>query len=65
MIKKEEHRKRRIASAIGEYKADLVIKNTRILNVFTGEFEEGDVAVKNGYFVGIGDYEGEQEMDGQ
>ncbi len=64
MIKKEEHRKRRIASAIGEYKADLVIKNTRILNVFTGEFEEGDVAVKNGYFVGIGDYEGEQEVDG-
>ena len=63
MKKSEEHRKRRIASAIGEYNADLVLKNGRILNVFTGEFEEGDVAIKNGYFVGIGDYNGEREVD--
>lgn len=63
MKKSEEHRKRRIASAIGEYNADLVLKNGRILNVFTGEFEEGDVAVKNGYFVGIGNYNGEREVD--
>ena len=64
MLKKEEHRKQRIASAIGDYPADLVIKNARLFNVFTGEFEEGDLAVKNGYFVGIGSYEGEQEIDG-
>ena len=64
MLKKEEHRKRRIASAIGEYKADLVIKNASIFNVFTAEFEKGDLAVKNGYFVGIGDYEGDEEIDG-
>lgn len=64
MLKKEEHRKRRIASAIGEYSADLVIKDARIFNVFTGEFEEGDLAVKNGYIVGIGDYKGDEEIDG-
>ncbi len=63
MRKKEEHRKRRIASAIGEYKAALVFKNARIFNVFTREFEMGDLAVNNGYIVGIGEYEGEEEID--
>ena len=33
---------------------DLVIRNARILNVFTGETEEGEIAVKDGIIVGIG-----------
>lgn len=30
-----------ISSARGEVKADLVLKNAKILNVFTGDIEEG------------------------
>lgn len=46
-------------------KCDLVIKNAKIFNVFTGETEEGDLAVKNGKIVGTGnDYEAETVYDG-
>lgn len=63
LMKNIEHRKRRIAAAIGEYKAPLVMKNATIFNVFTKDFEQGDLAISNGYFVGIGSYEGEEEID--
>lgn len=33
---------------------DLVITGAKVFNVFTGNFEEGDIAVKNGKIVGIG-----------
>lgn len=62
-MRSEEHRKRRIASALGEYKAELVLKNATVFNVFTNEMEQGDLAVNNGYIVGIGDYSGETEID--
>lgn len=39
---------------------DLVIIGAKIFNVFTGEFESGDIAIKSGKIVGIGsDYESE------
>ncbi len=44
-------------------KADLVLKNARIVNVFTDRVEPGNVAIKNGIIVGIGDFEGETELD--
>ena len=44
-------------------KADLVLKNASIVNVFTDRVERGNIAVKNGMIVGIGDYEGEEELD--
>ena len=44
-------------------KSDLVLKNAKIVNVFTDRVEEGNVAVKNGMIVGIGNYEGEEEID--
>lgn len=53
-----------IASALGESKADLVIKNAGIFNVFTGEIETGDLAVTDGYITGIGSYSGNTEIDG-
>ena len=43
--------------------ADLVLKNARIVNVFTDRVEEGNVAVTNGMIVGIGDYEGRKVID--
>ncbi len=44
-------------------KADLVLKNASIVNVFTSRVERGSIAIKNGMIVGIGDYEGEEEID--
>ncbi|MBC2333589.1 adenine deaminase [Listeria welshimeri] len=54
----------RVTVSDGREKADLVIKNGRIVNVFSGEIMEGDIAIKNGYIAGIGDFsEAEQIMD--
>lgn len=54
----------RVAVSDGREKADLIIKNGRIVNVFSGEIMEGDIAIKNGYIAGIGDFsEAEQIMD--
>ena len=45
-------------------KADLVLKNASIVNVFTDRVEPGNIAIKNGMIVGIGDgYSGEEELD--
>ena len=44
-------------------KADLVLKNAKIVNVFTDRVEEGNIAIKRGMIVGIGDFEGEEEID--
>lgn len=55
--------KKLIAAARGEIKADLVLKNARIVNVFSKELEEGDVAICGGFIAGIGSYEGDEEID--
>ncbi|MBC2112071.1 adenine deaminase [Listeria innocua] len=47
----------RVAVSDGRAKADLVIKNGRIVNVFSGEIMEGDIAIKNGYIAGIGHFQ--------
>ena len=58
--------KRRIGQALGETKADLVIKNTRFLNVVTGEIARGDVAICDDRIVGTyEEYDGVQEIDGR
>jgi adenine deaminase len=44
-------------------KAALVLKNGRIVNVFSGLIETKDIAVEDGLVVGIGEYEGYEEMD--
>jgi adenine deaminase len=45
-----------IAVARGQTPADLILTNARIVNVFTGEIEPGNVAIYDGYIAGIGDY---------
>lgn len=52
-----------IAQAFGEKKAQLVIKNARVVNVFSKETEYADVAICNGKIAGIGSYEGETQFD--
>lgn len=56
--------KRKLISAAQErVLPDLVLKNGRILNVFTGEILNGDVAISDGYVVGVGKYHGKTETD--
>ena len=38
----------------GLRKAEFVLKNARIVNVFTREILEGDIAIQDGMIVGIG-----------
>jgi adenine deaminase len=47
---------RLIAVARGESSADLLLKHARIVNVFTGRVESGDVAISGEQIAGIGDY---------
>ena len=54
---------RYIDAALGKTRADVVLKNGRVLNVFTGEVQRGDIAIAGGKIVGVGSYEGEHEYD--
>jgi len=59
-----ESLKQRIQAARGEIPADLVLKGGRIVNLFSGNILEGDVAVSDGVIVGIGlPYQGKTEVD--
>src|SRR3984957_14058260 len=55
---------RQIDQALGRQPADLVIRNTRILNLVTGELEAGDIAVCGSTIVGtLNTYRGKEEID--
>ena len=54
---------RRLAVARGDEPADAVVRGGRVLSVFTREWLEGDVAICDGYVVGIGDYEARKTID--
>jgi adenine deaminase len=53
----------RIRIASGEGIADLLIKNGRVVNVFSGQIERKDVAVFEGRIVGFGDYRTKKVID--
>jgi adenine deaminase len=50
---------RKINLAKGQEKVDLLVKNAKIVNVFSGEIHQADVAIADGIFVGFGG-EGEE-----
>jgi len=56
----------RIKAARRQIPSDLVLKKGRVVNVFSGEILERDLAVHQGVIVGVGEgYTGEQEVDVQ
>jgi adenine deaminase len=55
--------KKELAAASGEVKAELVLKNAGIINVFTESVQYADIAICNGRIAGIGTYSGEAELD--
>lgn len=55
--------KKLIEVAAGRLKADLVIKNCKVVNVFSNEILAGNLAISEGTIIGMGDYEGTEEID--
>ncbi len=53
-----------IPVALGRIPADVILKNCRIVNVFTGKIEEGNIALYRKRIAGIGNYcEGKETID--
>jgi adenine deaminase len=55
--------KEKIRAASGDGMVDLLIKNGRVVDVFSGEIEKRDVAVFEGVIVGFGDYRAREIID--
>lgn len=52
-----------INAASGINPAALLVKNAKIVNVFSGDIEDGSVAICSGRIAGIGDYKAERIID--
>lgn len=59
----KEQLKLRIDMAAGRELPELVLRNCRIVNVFSEEIIDGDIAIHDGIIVGIGSYRGRHERD--
>ena len=55
--------KEKIRVASGERIADLLIKNGRVVDVFSGQIEKKDVAIFGGGIIGFGDYRAKEIID--
>lgn len=53
----------RIMAARGREAPDLVLKNAKVVNVLTNEVYRADVAIHEGYVVGVGAYDGPNILD--
>ncbi|MCX7855345.1 MAG: adenine deaminase [Anaerolineae bacterium] len=53
-----------LAVARGDEPAELLLRNGRVINVYTAEIMEADIAIADGHIVGIGSgYDSRQEID--
>lgn len=57
--------KKLIDVASGNIPADTVIKNCKVVNVYSGTIEEGDIAICDGKIAGVGKYEGKETFDAE
>ncbi len=65
-MSKTAHLERRIDQALGREPADLVIRNTRFLNIASGAIDRGDIAICGDRIVGTHEeYRGKTEIDGR
>lgn len=55
--------KKLIDVAAGRIPADLVIKNCRVVDVYNASIIKGDIAICEGLIAGVGQYEGNSEID--
>lgn len=52
-----------IQASAKQIPAELVIKNAKVVNVFTRKIMETDIAITHGIVVGLGNYTGQKEID--
>ena len=52
-----------MAVARGDEPAELVLAGGRVLSVFTKEWLDVDVAIQDGYVVGLGRYQGRERLN--
>jgi adenine deaminase len=50
-------------TSLGIEKSDLVLKNGKVINVFSNEIIKCDIAIQAGIIVGLGQYNGRNEID--
>jgi adenine deaminase len=53
----------KLSVARGEQRAELLFKNARVVNVFSGEIHKTNVAVDDGRVIGFGDYQAKKVID--
>lgn len=58
-----EKLKNNINTALGNKKADIVLKNALIVNVFNQTIEKDDIAINGDTIIGVGNYSGKKEID--
>ncbi len=61
---KKESLKNQIRSSTKKEISDLVIKNVNVVDVFQSDIFTCDVAIRDGYIIGLGEYSGKEEIDG-
>lgn len=64
-MSKRDRIKTRIELATGKGELDLVLKNCKIINVFTHTIDEGDLGINDGKIIGVGNYRGKEVIDMQ
>lgn len=60
---KTEEKKMLMRISLGREKPDFVLKHADIVDVFTEKLFTADIAIKDGYIAGVGDYHAESEID--
>jgi len=53
----------KLSIARGEQRAELLFKNARVVNVFSGDIHKTNVAVDDGRVIGFGDYKAKKVID--
>ncbi|QUF66902.1 adenine deaminase [Bacillus atrophaeus] len=56
---------KRLDASARRRKADTVIKNGKIMDVFNQEWIQADIAITDGVIIGLGQYEGEETIDAE
>ena len=56
---------RKIGLALGEIRADVLLKNARLVNVLSGDIHDADIAIADGIVIGFGDYQADTVIDCQ
>lgn len=52
-----------ISYALGNKLPELVLKNANVVDVFSRRIRTADIAIQDGIIVGVGEYQGEQEIN--